>query len=143
MRVFLMSSALAGIFNFGLISVTYADAGKIGTASGITGVKQINGEDVVKLADYDEDMVTFDSRSTAQRKQGSLSWSEAFNAKTLTSKLLADKVFEKTTIIVFYGEVNSQKAAQGATFAVKNGYKNVYWFKGGWNEWKQKKLSLK
>lgn len=143
MKVFLLSSALAGILNFTLISVTYADTDKIGTTSGITGVKQINGEDIIKLADNDEDMVTFDSRSAAQRKRGALNWSEPFNTKTLTPKLLSEKVAENTTTIVFYGEPNSQEAAQGAKFAVKSGYKNVYWFKGGWDEWKQKKLTLK
>ena len=143
MKVLLLSSTLAGILNFALISAAYADTNTIGTASGITGVKQVNGEEIIKLADNDEDMVTFDSRSAAQRKKGSLTWSEPFNAKTLTPELLSEKVAENTTAIVFYGEPNSQDAAQGAKFAVKSGYENVYWFKGGWDEWKQKKLSLK
>lgn len=143
MKLFLLGSALATTMNFLLISASYADINKIGTASGITGVKQINAEEVIKLADYDEDMVTFDSRTTAQREQGSLTWSEVFTVKSLTPKLLSDKVSEISTIIIFYGEANSQVAAQGAKFAVEKGYKNVYWFKGGWDEWKQKKLSLK
>lgn len=114
----------------------------IGIASGIHGVKIITAEEVLTLADYDEEMVVFDARGSKQRAIGHIRWSEEFRVKTLSPAMLADSVAGPSTVIVFYGNKNSPAAIQGAKIAVKGGYTNVYWFKGGWEEWQSKGLKM-
>lgn len=55
------------------------------------------------------------------------------------SKLPDDK-FDR---IVFYGQdINDWKAYKATLIAVSAGYKNVYWMRGGFAEWKSEGLSL-
>lgn len=55
------------------------------------------------------------------------------------SKLPDDK-FDR---IVFYGQdINDWKAYKASLIAVSAGYKNVYWMRGGFAEWKSEGLSL-
>ena len=150
MKIYQFSSVAAAVLSLCLLSVANAEQGNsiklvssvIGQPSNISGVTEINGEEVIKLADYDEEMVIFDVRSEAKRKQGKIHYSEGFHLKRLTTRYLAEKVADKNTVIVFYGDKNSTSAAIGAKNTVAQGYKSVYWFKGGWTEWKRKGLKI-
>lgn len=106
------------------------------------GARIVKGEDVLKLADYDEELVILDVRSKASRKKGHITWSEKFSSKRGAFQQLNQKVTDKETTIVIYGNKNSSIAAKSAKKIMAQGYKNVYWFKGGWPEWKRKGLKI-
>ncbi len=116
------------------------EANKIGKPSPIPGVFIVSAEEVLQLADYDEEMVVFDVRPQTARKQGKIRWSERF--KNTTAKRLAEIIAAKDTVVVFYGDNNSARAARGAKLVAGKGYKNVYWLKGGWQEWRKKGLKM-
>ena len=145
----LLTLIATGILGLTIITTVHAEraqpkniAKPIGHPSSIPGVLAINASEVVKLADYDEEMVIFDARSTAERKKGNIRWSEGFQPKQLTAQRLADTLASKSTVVVFYGNQNSRAAAQGAKIAASKGYKSVYWLKGGWSEWSKSGLRL-
>ena len=143
---------LLGIGLLGLIFASPANAAEvanqndvitpIGKPSSIPGVLAVKPDEVVKLADSDEEMVIFDARSEAQRGKGKIHWSEGFEPKQLTTNQLADKVASKSTVVLFYGDKNDRIAAAGAKIAVSKGYKKVYWLQGGWSEWQKSGLRL-
>lgn len=102
-----------------------------------------SAEQLLQLADADEEMVIFDTRSSSQFQRGRIHWAVSLAGQPLTNQLLQKHVAAKTTTIVIYGEADSEAAAKAANFASSAGYRAVYWLKGGWDEWQQKKLSLK
>lgn len=147
MTIRLLSIFATAILSLVFLSPTHAESeeatGKpIGLPSSIPGVLAIKAAEVVKLADYDEEMVIFDVRSATSRKKGKISWSESFQKKQMTAEHLADTLASKDTVVIFYGNKNSKFAAKGAKFAVSNGYTNVYLFTGGWSEWTKSGLRL-
>ena len=116
-----------------LVMEASADTSKVRTAT---------TAQVLELSDEDEEMVLLDTRSAAEYKQGHIRWSEQVTPKQLTRAFFDSKVPSKNTVIVFYGNRNSRNAALGARLAAKAGYTDVYWFKGGWQEWQAKGLRL-
>jgi rhodanese-related sulfurtransferase len=147
MAIRLVSLLATATLSLAFLSLVHAEPEEepvkpIGLPSNIPGVLAIKAAEVVKLADYDEEMVIFDVRSATERKKGKISWSESFQSKQMTAQHLADSLASKDTVVVFYGNKNSTLAAKGAKFAVSNGYKSVYWFTGGWSEWTKSGLRL-
>lgn len=112
------------------------------TSAVAVNVRIVKSEEILKLADYDEELVIFDVRSKANRAKGKITWSESFVANKLALQQLSKKITDKETTIVIYGDKNSSVAAKSAEKIIAQGYKNVYWFKGGWAEWKRKGLKI-
>lgn len=135
--VFLSLFSLANAEQGNSASYNY---GKAPVVKGGAGV--IKGEDILKLADYDEELVILDVRNNASRKKGNITWSESFSAKKSAFQQINKKITDKGTTIVVYGDKNSVTASTSARKLIAQGYKNVYWFKGGWPEWKAKKLRI-
>jgi len=145
-RLFIAASVFISLF-----SVANAEQGNriilasysFGKASAvIDGAHVVKGEDVLKLADYDEELVILDVRNKASRKKGHITWSEPFDLTRATLQQLSKNVDDKETTIVIYGNRNSAIAAKSVKKVIALGYKNVYWFKGGWPEWKDKRLKI-
>ena len=105
-------------------------------------VRTANAEQILTLSDEDEEMVVLDTRSTADYKKGHIRWSENVTPKQFSAAFFKNKVPSKNTVVVFYGNKNSRSAALGAQLAAKAGYTDVYWLKGGWQEWQAKGLRL-
>ncbi len=150
MKIRLVSLIATSVLSLALLTTAQAEqadskvtrAIPIGTPSKIPGVLVINAPEVIKLADSDEEIVIFDSRSAVERKQGKIAWSESFNPKQLSAKRLADSIASTDTVVVFYGDKNCPDAAKGAGLAVSKGYKSVYWFRGGYAEWTKSGLRM-
>lgn len=145
MKVYLFIAVFLSLF-----SVANAEQGNqtilasdsYGKASATGGARIVKGEDVLKLADYDEELVILDVRNKASRKKGHITWSEEFGSNRAAFQQLNQNVTDKGTTIVIYGNKNSSIAAKSAKKIMAQGYKNVYWFKGGWPEWKGKGLKI-
>ncbi len=138
--VFLSSFSVANAEQGNRIQLASYSFGKASVVKG--GARVVIGEDVLKLADYDEEMVILDVRDNASRKKGNITWSESFSAKKSSFQKITKQITDKATTIVIYGDKNSVAAAKSAQKLMAEGYKNVYWFKGGWPEWKTKKLKI-
>lgn len=145
-RLFIAVSVFIGLF-----SVANAEQGNgillastnFGKASVVKGAARIvKAEDILKLADYDEELVILDVRNKASRKTGNITWSEEFRSSQAAFQQFNKKVSDKGTTIVIYGDKNSSIAAKSAQKMKAQGYTNVYWFKGGYAEWKRKGLRI-
>ena len=145
-RLFIAVSVLIGLFSVAnaeqgnRILLASTNFGKASVVKG--GARVIVAEDVLKLADYDEELIIFDVRNKSSRKSGNITWSEGFSSDTAAFNQLNTNVTDKETTIIVYGYKNSLTAAKSAKKIIAQGYKNVYWFKGGWPEWKQKGLKM-
>ncbi|HEY5601961.1 MAG TPA: rhodanese-like domain-containing protein, partial [Gammaproteobacteria bacterium] len=59
------------------------------------------------------------------------------------AETLAKHVASKTTPVLFYcNGVKCGRSVNSSKQAVELGYKNIYWFRGGWEEWTQKGLPV-
>ena len=144
-RLFIVVSVFLSLFSVanaeqgnGILLASYS----FGSASISGGARVIEGEDVLKLADFDEELVIFDVRKNSSRTKGKITWSEGLSSGEKAYKQLSSKIEDKETSIIVYGSRNSNLAARSAKKIMAQGYKNVYWFKGGWPEWKQKGLKI-
>lgn len=88
--------------------------------------------------------------SDGGRVPGAVSISGKWNSENMTNADLSKDDIDFSKLpgnkydkIVFYGQdKNDWKAYKASLIAVNAGYKNVYWMRGGFAEWKSEGLSL-
>ena len=109
----------------------------------IPGTSKISAEDVLDLAEKIPELIIIDSRIRSDRKQGYIEGSVSLpdietNCKTL-SKVIPTK---KSAVIFYCNGVKCGRSVNASKVALKCGYSNIYWFRGGFEEWKTKKLAF-
>ena len=113
---------------------TYASEKK--SPESIDGTTRVSAEDIFDLYDKFENLVIIDSRKPSDRAGGYIEDSIALPDTDTTPATLAEHVATKATEVVFYcNGPKCGRSVKAAKIAVKDGYKNVYWFRGGWEEW--------
>jgi len=56
---------------------------------------------------------------------------------------LAKHIASKDTPVLFYcNGVKCGRSVESSKLAVSLGYKKIYWFRGGWEEWTQKGMPV-
>ena len=110
----------------------------------IPNTTRVTAEEVVELVTEKPDLVIIDARKASDRE--SAGWIEGSiglpNYETDESSL-AKFVPSKTTPVLFYcNGVKCGRSVESAKKAVSYGYKNVYWFRGGWEEWMAKGMPV-
>ena len=90
------------------------------------------------MIDSKEKFVLIDAREAKDYKKGHIEGAVNLTPKATTSKSLAKYSKDKETKLVFYcANTNCAASGSAAKNAVKSGFKNVYAFEGGIDEWKQ------
>ena len=105
----------------------------------IPGSNLINSEDLIKLSLSLADLAVIDSRVTEDRNMGYIEYSLSLPDIETNCDTLKEKVATLKTPVVFY--CNGPKCGRSVTAtrkAVQCGYTQLYWFKGGFAEWKNK-----
>ncbi|PCJ86941.1 MAG: rhodanese [Thiotrichaceae bacterium] len=105
----------------------------------IKGSTTINAEDLIKLAQDHDDLIIIDSRIKSDRRQGYISGSVSLPDTDTNCVSLLPVIDNKATPTVFY--CNGPKCRRSdiaISKAAECGYKNLYWFRGGFKEWKEK-----
>lgn len=110
----------------------------------IPNTTRVTAEEVVELVTEKPDLVIIDARKASDRE--SAGWIEGSiglpNYETDESSL-AKFIPSKTTPVLFYcNGVKCGRSVESAKKAVSYGYKNVYWFRGGWEEWLAKGMPV-
>ena len=113
-----------------------------GKTSDYPGVYIITGDELIELMDYDEEAMILDTRSASKQKAGVIPFSAALKPSQLSQEFMAEMLERKSTVIIFYGDSDSSSTAKAAAETAAMGYNNVFWLKGGWQEWKSKGLKL-
>ena len=107
----------------------------------IAGATNLTAEQVVELIITTPELVIIDSRKDKEYAKGHIEGAISLLNTTMSEASLAVLVEEKQTPLLFYcnGE-RYKRSSNAAKDALKWGYSQVYWFRGGWIEWQKKKL---
>jgi rhodanese-related sulfurtransferase len=105
----------------------------------IDGTTRVSAEKIFELFDEYDDLVIIDSRKPADREAGYIEGSVPLPDFDTTGASLAKHLASKSTPVVFYcnGE-RCGRSGNAANVAIKEGYTNIFWFRGGWEEWEKK-----
>lgn len=106
----------------------------------IPGAKKIDAEGVIDLAEKMATLKIVDSRIASDRLQGFIEGSVSLPDEKTTCNSLAEIAPKKDQPTMFY--CNGPKCGRSAVavqIALGCGYKDVYWFRGGFEEWKNKR----
>ena len=110
----------------------------------IAGTKRVSAEEVVELVTSKSDLVVIDARKSSDRDSaGWIEGSVALPNYDTNADSLAKHVPSKATPVLFFcNGVKCGRSVESSKLAVKLGYKEVYWFRGGWEEWTEKGLPV-
>ena len=108
----------------------------------IDGTKRVTAEEAIELITSKESLIVIDARKSSDREEaGWIEGSIALPNYDTTPESLAKNIPGKSTPVLFYcNGVKCGRSVDSSKMAVKEGYKEIYWFRGGWEEWTQKGL---
>lgn len=105
----------------------------------IDGATRVNAEELIELANGRDDLVIIDSRISGDRKQGYLEGSVSLPDGDTNCDAIAKRVPSRATPVLFYcNGVRCNRSGRAVAAAVACGYRNIYWFRGGFEEWVSK-----
>ena len=105
----------------------------------IGGTTRVTAEELIDLANRLPKLVIIDARMRGDRVHGYIEGSVSLPNVETDCKSLARVIPAKTTPVLFYcNGVKCGRSAVSARIAVKCGYEQIYWFRGGFEEWKAK-----
>jgi rhodanese-related sulfurtransferase len=107
----------------------------------IPGVTRVDAETVIDLAAKLPKLIIVDSRITGDRKMGYIENSLSLPDAKTNCKSLAKIIPTKTTPVLFYcNGVKCGRSVVATRMALQCGYRNLYWFRGGFEEWRAKQF---
>lgn len=105
----------------------------------IAGVKTLTAESFVELATTSPNLIIIDARIKGDRRQGYIESSISLSDIDTNCIELGKIIPTKTTPVAFYcNGTKCERSATSVKIAKSCQYKNIYWFKGGFEEWKEK-----
>jgi len=109
----------------------------------IKGVTRVDAEGVIEKVAEITNLIIIDARIRSDRAQGHIEGSLSLPDEDTDCKALKKVIPTKTTPVLFY--CNGPKCGRSvisSRVAKKCGYKSIYWFRGGIEEWKKKRYPL-
>ena len=105
----------------------------------ITGAETLSAEDVIALAMEKPDLIIVDARIANDRKHGYLENSQSLPDIETSCNSLAAIIPSKNSPVMFYcNGIQCGRSVVSIKIARSCGYSTLYWFKGGFEEWKMK-----
>lgn len=127
-----------GMFSAGFSAAADHSARKA-VPDAIPGVATLTAEAVIALAERQPGLVVVDSRVAADRHHGYIQGSVSLPDADTACATLADVLPGLDTPAVFYcNGVKCGRSAVALKIAKGCGYRKLHWFRGGFEEWKQK-----
>lgn len=112
---------------------------KIVVPEHIAGVKTLTAEGVVELVMTISDLIIVDARISDDRKHGYLEDSVSLPDIETNCFKLEEIIPSKNSPVLFYcNGIKCGRSVVSIKIAQSCGYNNMYWFKGGFEEWKEK-----
>lgn len=126
-----------------LLLPIYAWAEKPIAPQHIDGIERINAEQVIELILNTPSLVVIDSRKSEEYAKGHIQGAISLLDTSMTKAGLSRYVADKTTPLLFYcNGARCLRSSNAARKARDWGYRHIYWFRGGWVEWTEKKLPV-
>lgn len=105
----------------------------------IPGVTRVDADGVVKLVETVPRLVIVDSRMRMDRKQGYIEGSVSLPDTQTTCTTLARVIPSRDNPALFYcNGVKCGRSVVAVRIAQRCGYNRLYWYRGGFEDWKQK-----
>lgn len=113
--------------------------GKIEVPDAVPGVTTLDAEGLIGLVQRLPGLVLIDSRVPADRHQGYIQGSISLPDSQTACATLGDVLPDLDNPVLFYcNGVKCGRSVIALQIARDCGYRDVYWFRGGFEEWKQK-----
>jgi rhodanese-related sulfurtransferase len=120
-----------------------ASVGEYFSPDTIEGAVTIDAEQLIALVVDHQETVLIDSRVGTDRTDGYIEGSVHLVDTKTDCDSLARLIGTHTTPVIFYcNGVRCDRSGRAVGNAVACGYRNVYWFRGGIEEWRAKKFPL-
>lgn len=105
----------------------------------ITGVETLTAESFIKLTINSPGLVVIDARIKEDRWQGYIEDSISLSDIDTNCAELSKIIPSKTTPVMFYcNGIKCGRSVASVRIAKSCQYENIYWFRGGFEEWKTK-----
>ena len=105
----------------------------------IKGSTKVDAESLIKLAIEHKNLVIIDSRIKSDRRQGYIAGSISLPDTETDCFSLFKLINRKNTPTVFYcNGPKCQRSDNAVRIASECGFTNIYWFRGGFEQWKNK-----
>jgi len=121
-----------------LLPVTVT-AAELELPNAIPGIITVSAEGLIELATESESLLLIDARLSADHKQGfiegSISLPDTMTSCDTLSELTTD---ERRPLLFYCNGPKCERSIHAVRIARKCGYQNVFWFRGGLEEWKKK-----
>ena len=105
----------------------------------IEGVKIVTAEQLIELLLNSSEIVLIDTRLEEEFKMGHIEGAINILDTIINEEDLAIRAEDTNSPIAFYcNGIRCLRSSNAARKAVDWGYQNIYWFRGGWTEWKEK-----
>lgn len=109
----------------------------------IPGAITVDAKQVVELILANPDLVVVDSRKRIEYAKGHIEGAINILNNDMRRTGLNRIAPDLNQPILFYcNGTRCLRSSDAAGKAHRWGYKNVYWFRGGWNEWKENRLPV-
>ena len=109
----------------------------------MSGTILVGAEETVELIVNTQNLVIIDSRKEVEHLKGHIQGSVSLLDTEMTLEQLSKYAPDKSTPLLFY--CNGERCLRSSRAAIKAqgwGYKLIYWFRGGWNEWVEKGMPV-
>jgi rhodanese-related sulfurtransferase len=105
----------------------------------IADIKTLTAESFINLATTMPNLIIIDARIKEDRRQGYIESSISLPDIDTNCSELGKIIPSKMTPVMFYcNGINCERSVTSVKIAKSCQYKNIYWFKGGFEEWKEK-----
>lgn len=113
------------------------------TPDQIPGTTRISAEKLIELVEELDELVIIDARKKGEWEKGHIEDSIALPNTETNETTLAKVIPSKDMPVVFYcNGVKCGRSVESAKMALSYGYKTIYWFRGGWEEWAENGLPV-
>lgn len=105
----------------------------------IPGVETLTAEEVVRRAIADDTLIIIDSRISKDRTHGYIEGSVSLpDIHTHCDSLSAITADRRRALLFYCNGVRCGRSVVAIKVALSCGYRNLSWFRGGFEEWKEK-----
>lgn len=114
-------------------------AGEIVSPESIPGTTRVDAEGVINIVNSIPELLIIDARITADRKQGFIEGSVSLpDIETTCASLTRIAPRKSQPVLFFCNGVKCGRSVKSIAVAKECGYEKIYWFRGGFEEWKSK-----
>ncbi len=109
----------------------------------LSGVTRLDAENVVAMILNHPELVVIDSRLEESYAKGHIENAVNLPDTAMTPETLAQYASRPDTPLLFYCQgKHCLRSSYAAKKARQWGYRQIYWFRGGWVDWRDKKLPV-